>query len=168
MAKQEQDREDLLREATALVERMELRIAGFAEPIVAGFRRTGEGSVYFGADPVYQFNNAGELRRAYVDGKLVKAERGQLVFLRRERSEGQSSLVREAVGSELVAATLRSAESQLAMLRERLGADQFECVGQVPPDADVIGRLRRWLAGLPRPLPVAAAPNLSVTFQSRG
>ena len=41
MARRESDREDLLREATALVERAELTIEGFDEPIVVGFRRDG-------------------------------------------------------------------------------------------------------------------------------
>jgi hypothetical protein len=159
MARQEQDREDLLREATALVERIELRVDGFPEPIVAGFRRSGEGSVYFGADPVFQFNVAGELRRAYMDGRLVKAERGQLVFLRRERAEGQSFLVREAVGAAAGAAKLRAVADQLRLLQERLSTRQFQLVGQVPAEGDVLSRLRQWLAGLPQPLRVAAAPN---------
>ena len=70
MARDESDREDLLREATALVERIELAPADAAddEHIVAGFRRDGALSIYFGADPVYHFNSAGELRRAYCDG----------------------------------------------------------------------------------------------------
>src|SRR5688572_18570527 len=65
MARQEQDREDILREATALVERVELLIPEFPEPIVAGFRRDGSASFFFGADPVLQFNAQGKLRRAF-------------------------------------------------------------------------------------------------------
>ncbi|MFM7070692.1 MAG: hypothetical protein ACKO38_02725 [Planctomycetota bacterium] len=161
MAQQEQDREDLLREATALVERVELRVMGFAEPIVAGFRRSGECSVYFGADPVYQFNGAGELRRAYVDGRLVKAERGELVFLRRERSAGQSFLVREEIAADVSAARLRIAAEQLDQLRAQLAAGQFQLIGQVPIAVDVVVRLRGWLDRLPCPLRVAAAPNVA-------
>ena len=167
MARQEQDREDLLREATALVERVEVVIEGFPEPVVAGFRRSGEGSVYFGADPVYQFNLAGELRRAYLDGRLVKAERGQLVFLRRERSEGQSSLIRESVSADVCAARLRAAEEHLAILRERIVLGRFQLVGQVPGECDVLGRLRGWLDRLPRPLRVASAPNVSAPNATR-
>src|SRR5204863_2544475 len=78
MAREESSREDLLREATALVERIELIPNGSTSDgrIVAGFRRNGALSVFFGEDPVYQFNAAGELRRAYTDGKLLKADRG--------------------------------------------------------------------------------------------
>lgn len=161
MAQQEQDREDLLREATALVERVELLVAGFGEPIVAGFRRSGEGSIYFGADPVYQFNGAGELRRAYVDGRLVKAERGQLVFLRRERSAGQSFLIREEIATDVAASRLRTATAQLDQLRAQLAAGQFQLIGQVPAAVDVLLRLRGWLDRLPSPLRVAAAPNVA-------
>ena len=38
MARQEHARENLMAEATALVERVELLLTGVAEPIVAGFR----------------------------------------------------------------------------------------------------------------------------------
>ncbi len=70
MARDESSREDLLREATALVERIELvphatdpLIAAsdlFDKHIVAGFRRDGALSVFFGEDPVYHFNAEGE------------------------------------------------------------------------------------------------------------
>jgi hypothetical protein len=89
MARQPEDREDLLAEATALVERAELRLPGDARTIVAGFRATGCGSLFFGADPVYQFNSARQLRRAFVGGELYKAERGQLVALTRASEGGR-------------------------------------------------------------------------------
>ena len=47
MAQRETNREDLLREATALVERAEIRIPGESEPIVVGFRRDGSASFFF-------------------------------------------------------------------------------------------------------------------------
>jgi len=43
--------------------------------IVAGFRRDGSGSVYFDAEPVYQFNSAGHLRRGFAAGKMFKASK---------------------------------------------------------------------------------------------
>src|SRR3954469_16416273 len=104
MAREESGREDLLREATALIERIELRprttdlsIAASNlsdEPIVAGFRRDGALSIFFGEDPVYQFNAGGELRRAYFSGKLLKATRGRLVALERVRTEHEVQLMR--------------------------------------------------------------------------
>src|SRR2546421_10418921 len=94
MVRRESDREDLLREATALVERAEIRTPGEHEPIVVGFRRDGSASFFFGAHPVYQFNSAGEFRRGYIGGLLYKAERGRLIALRRERSDAEVALVR--------------------------------------------------------------------------
>src|SRR5688572_5223634 len=95
MARESQDREDLLAEATALVERVELAIPGEREPVVAGFRRDGCLSLFFGADPVYQFNTSNMLRRAYVGGKLYKAEKGHLIALDRRRESGGVYLVRQ-------------------------------------------------------------------------
>jgi hypothetical protein len=106
MSRRESDLEDLLREATALVERAELKIADYDEPIVVGFRRDGSASVFFGPDPVYQFNSAGELRRAYVSGLLYKAERGSLCALRRERNETEVALVRSNLPPDETAALL--------------------------------------------------------------
>ena len=78
MSRTEQDREDLLREATALIERVELRVSGWSESVVAGFRRGGQASFFFGADLVYQFNAALQLRRGFHNGQLIKAEDGRL------------------------------------------------------------------------------------------
>src|SRR5437867_13443850 len=86
MSRQESDREDLLREATALVERIELRLSQQPDSIVAGFRRDGSASFFFGQSPVYQFNSRCELRRAYVGGLLYKVDNGKLVEMRRERT----------------------------------------------------------------------------------
>ena len=50
MARHEEDREDLLAEATALVERAELVVEGAAESVVIGFRRDGCASIYCGCN----------------------------------------------------------------------------------------------------------------------
>ena len=86
MSRSESDREDLLREATALVERVELSIPGYGESIVVGFRRDGSASFFFGQSPVFQFNSQRELRRAFRDGLLFKTDNGRLVEMRRERT----------------------------------------------------------------------------------
>src|SRR6188472_3162282 len=109
MARDESNREDLLREATALVERIELlpQSAGAAqslnlaegEPVVVGFRADGALSAFFGADPVYQFNAEGELRRAYVSGLLFKAAQGRLISLNRVRTASEVQLVLHALSS---------------------------------------------------------------------
>ena len=85
MARESHDREDLLRDATAYVSRMQLAVDlgnGTVE-VFAGFHSTGAFSLYFNQDPVYHFNRSGELRRAFVDDELIKAEAGSLVGMRR-------------------------------------------------------------------------------------
>jgi len=159
MARQESDREDLLREATALVERAELMIPGEPEPVTVGFRRDSSLSIYFGGDPVYQFNTAGELRRAFADGLLYKAERGRLVQLSRERSETEVSLVRQELSDARTNAFLAAAQTRLAKLDESLAAGEFQTSGQVPAEGDVPARVRDWLRAHVGTLTVANRPN---------
>ena len=159
MARQESDREDLLREATALVERAELNVAGESDPVTVGFRRDGSLNVYFGSEPVYQFNTAGELRRAFVDGHMLKAERSKLVELRRERTAHEVTLVRRELTATEQAALLASARSRLDQLAASLRDGMVEVIGQVPADGDVPRRVHMWLNELDSELTVANAPH---------
>jgi hypothetical protein len=155
MAREESNREDLLREATALVERIELvpkddspiatRTLGIG-PIVAGFRRNGALSIFFGEDPVYQFNATGELRRAYCEGKLLKASRGHLTALTRRRTQNEVQLIRHQLSQEEETAFLSQMDVRLRQFSELLNANLLEVVGQVPPDVDVVDRLKKCLA----------------------
>lgn len=145
MARDEQDREDLLADAVALVHRAELRTVGSAESIVVGFRSNGCASVYFGADPAYHFNTRNQLRRAFVDGALYKAERGLLVALARQRRSDEVCLLRRDLGVEETAAFLAGARARLQQLADALAAGACTILGQVPPDADVTGRTTVWL-----------------------
>lgn len=160
MSRIESDREDLLREATALVERAELRVAGEPEPVTVGFRKGGSLSVYFGGDPVYQFNAVGELRRAYVGGLLYKADRGRLVALRRERNEHEVVLQRIELSPEELSRILEAMESRLQRLRLALKEQTYELLGQVAATEDVLGRVTAWLAVKERPIVVASRPNV--------
>jgi hypothetical protein len=168
MARQESSREDLLREATALVERIELapRTVGAAaaednagDRLVAGFRSDGALSIFFGEDPVYQFNAAGELRRAYSDGTLVKAVRGRLTSLERVRKPHEVQLVRHELTAAEEVALIQRMTDLLRELASSLDAGRFEVIGQVPRDANVLGRLRAWLAAH-KQFPIAARPNV--------
>ena len=160
MARDEQHREDLLAEATALVERAELRVRDLVEPVVVGFRRDGSASFFFGADLVYQFNTAGQLRRAFADQLLIKAERGRLASLRRERSPGQMNLVRRDLSASETEGFLRAARERLTALASELRAGQFTIERQVPEDADVVARIIAWLEALPNPIAPAASPRV--------
>jgi len=160
MSRRESDREDLLREATALVERAELAVAGFGEPVIVGFRRDGSASFFFGADPVYQFNTAGELRRAFVGGVLLKAERRRLVAMRRERSAAEVALVRSELSDEESASLIGALRKRLDSLHAALAGGSFTLAGQVPAGADMPARVIRWLEALPTEIRIARVPNV--------
>lgn len=172
MARLEHDREDLLREAVALVERVELRLPDYPESFVAGFRRDGSASFYFGADHVLQFNARGEFRRGFDQGRLLKAVRGKLVSLRRLRDEREVTLL----SHELSAEELSSFHGRMLRWLRTLGdalhlvpnqGAPVQVLGQVPPDKDVLARVVEWLdRNVPsrntpdREFPIATAPNV--------
>jgi len=142
MARQESEREDLLREATALVERIELAPleAAGGEHVVVGFRADGALSVYFGSDPAYHFNSRGQLRRAYCDALLFKAEHGKLVSLQRVRREHEVQLVRHELADQEQAKFRAKMHVRLRDLVRQCVENKLVTVGKVPADADVLGR----------------------------
>lgn len=159
MALHEQDREDIMREATALVRRVELSLRDEAETCVIGFRRDGAASIFFGADPVYQFNAAGELRRAFVDGKLVKAEHGKLVRLDRRRTDSEVQLLRQVLADSELDEFVRTARYSLARMSQHVANGSAAVVRQVPEDAAILDEVRSWLDNLPIELVIAARPH---------
>lgn len=159
MARHESDREDLLREATALVERVELEVTSFDQPIVVGFRRNGCGSIYFGADPVVQFNADGAVRRGYRNGRLLKAEHGQLVELQRQRTAEATVLERRELTADEQRVVLDEFARAIARLKSALCLGSSRTIGQVPAEADVVSRVRGWLDQLPSVLCVANSPG---------
>lgn len=160
MAREEEDREDLLREATALVRRVELEVDGLAESIVAGFRSDGAASFYFGQQVVYQFNTAGELRRGYVDGRLLKADRGRLAQLVRQRQGDVVNLIRHDLTGEETRQFLVDARERLQRLQTALVEGNFRIVGQVPPEADLASDVQQWLEKLPAQIAIARTPGV--------
>ena len=89
MARQESVKEDLIRDATALVERAELMCDGHPERITIGFFRDGRMAVYFDQDPFYQFDTEGRLRRAFEDGFLYRSQGLTLARLKRRRTSDE-------------------------------------------------------------------------------
>lgn len=159
MARNESDREDLLREATALVMRAEFILPDEHEPVVAGFRRDGSFSLFFGGERVVQFNSAGQLRRGYFDGRLLKADKGRLVWLTRERTPTETILHSRELPPAESGATLDRATELIERLSSHLQASTFTLVGQVPPEGNIVERIRAWRTALPLPLQIAAAPH---------
>jgi hypothetical protein len=160
MARAEADREDLLREATALVERAELAIQGEDRPVVIGFRREGAVSIYVGQDTVIQFDSRGQIRRGYQAGRLIKATRGRLASLVRVRRENEVQLVCHDLDEAETTAYLQSVQQHLDRLQEALSQQRFSIRGQVPPGAGVVNRVLTWLTQRPRILQVAHTPRV--------
>jgi hypothetical protein len=160
MARDESNREDLLREATALVERIELIPHGVLSDghIIAGFRRNGALSIFFGEDPVYQFNAAGELRRAYCDGKLLRAMHGRLAALDRVRTEHEVQLIRHELSESEETAFLTHMSHRLRAFAASLAANAFGVAGQVPDNFNVLARLKAWFSAHNQ-WQIAAQPN---------
>jgi hypothetical protein len=150
MAREVHEREDMLRDAHALMPRAELQWGDGAEGSTAfvGFRGDSM-SLYFGEDPVFHFNAQGELRRAFVDDELIKADRGRLVGLARERSESAVTLVSRQLDALAEGRVVAEVERRLTELRASLAADDLRVRGQVPPNGDALERLRKWLEVYP-------------------
>lgn len=114
MARHEADKEDLIAEASALVDRFEFvnragtaadtdngQKQGHSAPVdpyvaeavafenhscvVAGFRRDASFSIYFGQNPFYQFTPQHQLRRAWENGYLFRSQGHTLARLDRQR-----------------------------------------------------------------------------------
>jgi siderophore synthetase component len=141
MARQEAEREDLMAEATALRERIEYAIEGLAEPIIAGFRQSGQWSLYFGSDPVYHFAADGALRRAFCAGDLYRTQGTTLARLRRARAANEVQLVRHDLTPAELAQFISRMHEHLAMLKQALETGSAQITRQVPEDAHLEARL---------------------------
>ncbi len=159
MPREEHDREDLMAEAKALVERVSLEIDGYDGHVVIGFRRDRSASFYFSLQRVYQFTSNGQLRRAFIGDLLFKAERRQLVSLRRERHAQVVDLLRHVLDSAAADALMVEMRSHLHALRDALAQGNFELVGQVPAEPNVIARIRGWLDEFADRIEIAHSPR---------
>lgn len=159
MASQEADREDLLRQATALVERAELRCGQRGEPVVIGFRRDGSASFFFGSDPVLQFTAAGQLRRVYQRGLLYKAVNGTLHEMVRERTLEKVVLKSRELSDRELFELLNCVQARLRNFAEALRSGDFELLGQVPPEGTIVARTLSWLEAIPAELSAAQRPH---------
>ncbi|MEM8913465.1 MAG: hypothetical protein AAGC97_16990 [Planctomycetota bacterium] len=86
MARNEQEREDLLAEGIQLVRRG--RISAVIQDVeiqwLAGWRQSGAFSVFENSDPVFQFNASSRLRRVFKDAVRYAAHGGSLHELVRQ------------------------------------------------------------------------------------
>jgi len=162
MARHEEDREDLIREAIALPDRVELSVTGFEAPITIGFRTNSAMSIFIGQDPVYQYDPDGRLRRAFVGGLLYRSQHSTLAMLRRERTETQTVLLRTDLGDGELALFREAMQSVLNVLHQKLTALEFRTLRCVPESVDHISRILAALEAVQ-----AADPWLSAAIRRR-
>lgn len=162
MARDTEDRENLLRDAKAFVQRAELRLFEGEKPyeVFAGFRRCGALSLFFGHDLVYQFNTRGELRRAFDRERIIKAERGRLVGWLPHRTQETTEMLRQDLEDNQQQAFCQEMTERLRSLRRALERKEFELIGQAPEEEDIVGRLCEWLAAW-QGAAIAESPRVS-------
>jgi hypothetical protein len=141
MARHEAEREDLMAEAAALRERIEYVVDGQVEPVVAGFRESGQWSLYFGSDPAYHFTSDGALRRAFLAGDLFRSQGSTLARLVRTRTGNEVPLVRHDLTPDELAQFTNHLKERLANLTNAIETGSAQISRQVPEDGDLEARL---------------------------
>ena len=159
MAKIEHDREDLIAEAVALVERVELAVPHEHELVVVGFRENGCGCIYFGPQPVYQFNSLGQFRRAFVEDVKITAQAGRLASLHRRVQDGQVQMVRHNFTVDETQAFLTTMVNRLTSLCNQIASGEVTVTRQIPSDIDLLARVNEWLELLRTAITIAKQPN---------
>ena len=148
MAQHEVDREDLMREAVALPDRVELSVNGFESLITIGFRSNSAMSIFIGQDPVYQFDPEGRLRRAFVDGLLYRSQHTTLAMLKRERTDTQTLLLRTDIADDALQSFRGTMLFSLQILEQKLNSADFTIRRSVPDAISHITRIQSTLASI--------------------
>jgi hypothetical protein len=160
LARNAHPREDLLCDARGLVPRVLIRAEFEGVPVEVLFGFRGDAlSIYFGDDPAFHFNSRGDLRRAFVGDRIIKAERGQLVSLTPKRSSDQTALMAMVMSSAAVSALLNDLRQRLSTLAGLLATNEATVLGCQPEDADPLPRIRSWLAAHSQPA-IARSPRV--------
>jgi hypothetical protein len=146
MARHSQDREDLLRDAKALVPRIMLRttILDKTCDVFAGFRSDSL-SMYFDSDPAYHFNSRGELRRAFVNDQIIKAVKGKLFIWEPVRKPDEVTMRSQLMTVEEMVDFSENWKRRFNALNKALDERTFDLVGQFPEDVDAMRKLQSWL-----------------------
>ena len=141
MARNEAEREDLIREAVALGERAELRVVGFDGLITIGLRNDSAMSVFIDQDPVYQFDSLGRLRRAFVGGFLYRSQYETLARLQRVRTDSQTQLLRHDLVTEELESFRLAMLGALQKIAQSIQAGSTEVLRQVPVEQDLLPKI---------------------------
>lgn len=160
MAREEHQREDLMRDARAMVRRAEIELPPLPS-LVMGKHPTGAASFFFGEDPVFHINSRGQLRRAYVAGRLYKAEGGELIEMERVRTPGQVELRSHTLSPSEREAFTTNVGHRLTDVVAHVDRGAYTLVAEVPAQSDVVDEIVAWLRPfLAGPLEIASTPHV--------
>ena len=148
MATNESPREDLIREATALIERAELQLSPDSPLITIGYRRNNAFSLFIDQDPVYQFDPDCRLLRAFVNGLLYRSQQTTLARMQRQRSAAQTILNRTDLSAEQLMEFRQNMAQHLARILQAIEAGQFSIVRQIPDQFEVAVRVSATLRAI--------------------
>lgn len=157
MALHERDREDLLRDGHTMIHRGACDIDGIT--LLAGFRKQNQLSLYCGADPVFQFNANGHLRRVYFQGRRFAAEQGQLAELIRESVVEKPQATSNQIDCHLMTAIEETFEEWIMKARQQItqSPSRWRTVGE---DSNAFqDRLIQWIERYGSRFVVAESPN---------
>jgi hypothetical protein len=163
MSRREHDREDLMAEVVALVRRVEFRLPDREAVIVAGFRSNGWLTLYFGPDPMFQFDEEGRLRRAFVNGFLFRTQGSTLARLQRQRMASETRLIRYDLSDTELGNFREMMVASFHGVREQISNGEAVTIRQVPAGAESLQA--QVLAGLDRVL--TSAEFLSPAFPGK-
>ena len=110
-------REDLMTEAVSLVPRVEIQDPSSVDPVVLGLNKLGWLFVYFGYDPMYRFDDAGRLRRAYLEGRLYRTSGRTLAVMERQSDKGSAN---SEIRSESILLRRDLSQTELGEFQKRL------------------------------------------------
>ena len=167
MAKQTEDRENLLRDGIAMPVRGRLFLED--SEIVIGFRPDGQLSLYWDQDPVYQFDASQRLRRVFLDSNRFKVEKGRLFRLAKtaqgnDATTSRLRLVSEPISESEETLILQKLTDRLQQINDALtktclttGEQQLQTVGLT--DQEFRTRVRKWISRLDQPIRLADGPS---------
>lgn len=141
MARHSSDREDLMAEAITLVPRMALVVPNSPDEVVAGRRSDGRWSIYFGGDPVYQFDREHRLRRAFVDDVLYRSQGTTLARLTRQESQHETVLLRHDLTADEVTQFFLRLRRNLQSVADAISRRTVQIRNCVPSDAHYLAEL---------------------------
>ena len=140
--------EDLLADATALVERGKVALPTITAPFVFGFRQNGALSLFFESEVAYHFNRYNQLRRVFLYGKRYKAEQGKLMYVTRMPQMRRVRLESIALEPKPMEEVLSGLNQRLKSVDNLLNAGQFRLVEQVSERGDIVSRLQNCIPEL--------------------